>query len=235
MATGNTPQAGQAAKPPVNPAVINAAAATLGKTTPPAEAPKLKAERVAETVKMADGRLVEFVGKRKMLKTSSVGADGSLSVKLDFRNGESVNFVLPKTLIEKFALHGAEQKLGDETAGTEKVEDMVLEVKDLAARLSKGEWGTVREPGGFAGASIVIRAIMEAKNLVGAEGKAKVTAFLDAKIEAAKTKGETLSRKALYDAFRNPNSVTGKIIERIEREERAGKSTINADAELAAL
>ena len=79
-------------------------------------------------VKMDDGREVEFAGKRRMLKESIIGEDGTVSVRLDFVNGESRTFVLPDSLLARFAGHGAEQKLGDEVAGLADVEDAVMAV-----------------------------------------------------------------------------------------------------------
>ncbi len=225
MAAGNVAHQAKAsnqAKP--NPAVVAGAAKA-------AEAPKAaKPAREVTVVKMSDGRSVEFVGKRKLLKETIINGD-KVSVRLDFRNGETRLFHIPHSLILKSAGHGMEQKLGDETAGTEKVEDMVLEVDELIAQLAKGEWTTVREAGGFSGASVVIRAIMEASG----KTQDQVKAFLQKKIDDAAARGEKMSRKALYDSFRNPTSKVGKIVERLEREERSGKAVVDADAALAEL
>lgn len=203
---------------------------------------KKKAE--VEVVKMSDGREVGFAGKRKMVKEtivdeSKVAADGdtvtiqdgAISTRMDFRNGETRSFPWPAALIVKVAGHGGEQKLGDETAGEEKVDDMVLAIDDLMDRLSRGEWSIAREAGGFSGASIVIKAIMEASGKTLEE----VKAFLQRKLDQAAAKNEKLSRKDLYDSFRNPASKTGQIIERLEREERSKASKVDADAALAEL
>ena len=157
--------------------------------------------------------------------------EGAVSVRLNFRNGHVIHFTPPSSLIARAVGHGFEQKLGDETAGEENVDDMVVAVDDLAGRLKKGEWNVPREAGGFSGASIVIKAIMEAS------GKAMedVKAFLQGKLDAAEKRGEKLSRKDLYDSFRNPNSKTGKIIERLEREERSKNTKVDADAALGEL
>lgn len=210
-------------------ASIKAAAPSQPMKAP--EAAKPKAERVVEVVKMKDGRSVEFVGKRKLLKETLIDGQ-NVSVRLDFRNGETRTFKVPQGLILRAAGHGMEQKLGDETAGVEGVNDMVVAVDDLIEQLTKGDWTTVREGGSaFSGASVVIRAIMEASG----KPMDAVKAFLQKKIDDAAARGEKLSRKALYDSFRNPTSKVGKIVERLEREERAGKSTIDADKALAEL
>jgi len=100
-----------------------------------------KTETQVETVTMTDGRIVDFAGKRKLLKESSVNADGKVQVRLDFRNGETRLFTLPDALLNKFAAHGAEQKLGDEIAG---LTDTVK-----------------REANGMAGTSVLVRALVE--------------------------------------------------------------------------
>lgn len=206
------------------------------------ETPK-KAKAEVTMVKLTDGREVGFAGKRKMVKETIldegkilVDGDtitlqaGAVTVRLDFRNGETRSFAIPLSLIPRSAGHGGEQKLGDETAGEDKVEDMVLAVDDLIERLSKGEWNVPSE-GGFGGASIVIKAIMEASG----KDLATVKAFLQGKLDAAKNAGQKLTRQELYASFRNPNSKTGQIIERLEREERSKASKVDADAALGEL
>jgi len=128
-----------------------------------------KAETAVETVTMDDKSLVEFAGKRKLLKTSTIDeANGTVSVRLDFRNGEFRVFTLPQALILRFAAHGAEQKLGDEVAGLKdkdgkpaEVEDMVFAIDSLMDRLEKGEWNVKRSSDGMAGTSILARALVE--------------------------------------------------------------------------
>lgn len=212
--------------------------------TTTAVAPVAKKKAEVETVKMSDGREVGFVGKRKMAKETLIDESkiiidgdtitfqaGAVGVRLDFRNGETRTFYPPLNLYPRSVGHGDEQKLGDETAGEEKVEDMVIAVDDLMGRLNKGEWTQPSGEGGFSGASIVIKAIVEAS------GKTveQVKAFLQAKLDGAKTKGEKLTRQELYASFRNPASKTGQIIERLEREERSKASKVDADKELDAL
>lgn len=118
-------------------------------------------ETVYTAVTMDDGRTTEFAGKRKMLKESIINADGSFQVRLDFVNGETRIFTLPPSLIGKFATHGAEQKLGDEVAGLEDVEDMVMAIDTLTDRLSTGEWSVKREANSMAGTSVLAKALVE--------------------------------------------------------------------------
>ena len=177
-----------------------------------------KTETQVETVTMTDGRVVDFAGKRKLLKESSVSAEGKVQVRLDFRNGETRLFTLPDDLLAKFAAHGAEQKLGDETAGLSDVEDCVLAVDELIDRLYNGEWGVKREASGMAGTSVLVRALVEHT------GKTveQIKQFLKGKSQAEKV------------ALRN-NPKIKSIVERIEAEKASKKANVDTDAMLGEL
>lgn len=179
---------------------------------------RAKSEPQIETVTMIDGRIVDFPGKRKMLKSSEQGADGKIAVRLDFRNGETRLFTLPDALLTKFAAHGAEQKLGDETAGVEDVEDMVLAIDELIDRLYNNEWSQKREAGGMAGTSVLLRALVEATG----QTVEKVKTFL-----AGKTQAEKL-------ALRNSPKIK-PVVERIEAEKASKKGNVDTDALLGEL
>lgn len=190
-----------------------------------------KAEPVQTEVTMQDGRKVIFVGKRKMLKEATHDANHA-GVRFDFVNGESrtVKLAPGDALFHKFAAHGIAQKIGDETAGEESVDDMVLAVDSILGRLGQGEWGAERKAGdGFSGASTVVRAIMEATG----KDQTFVKAFLERKLESGKESG--LTRQKLYASFRAPGTKTAPIIEKLEREKLAGKPAIDANAELDAM
>lgn len=183
------------------------------------------------TVEMTDGRKVDFAGKRKLLK-EVVTNGNSVSVRFDFRNGETRTWTVPESLLLQCAGHGASQKIGDETAGESDVDDMVIAVDDIIKRLDGGEWTAVRASGdSFSGASVVIKAICEASG----KSVEEVKAFLQRKLDEAKAAGQTLTRAALYASFRNPNSKVGQIIERLEREKKAKASAVNADELLSEL
>ena len=142
-----------------------------------------KAKSEVETVLMQDGRKVDFVGKRKLLKESLFGnGQETPAVRLDYRNGETRVFEIPTDLFAQFACHGAEQKLGDETAGMEDVDDMVIAVDELIDRLNKGEWSTRREGSGFAGTSILLQALVE----VSGKTIEQIRGFLSGKTQADK-------------------------------------------------
>lgn len=186
-----------------------------------AEAAKKKATEV-ETVSMDDGRLVDFAGKRKLLKEAFV-KDGKVSVRLDFRNGETRTFTIPDTLLAKFAAHGAEQKLGDEIAGLDDIADCVEAVDQLMERLAKGEWTVKREGGqSLAGFSVLAQALAKARNLP----METVRAFL---------KDKTHEQKL---ALRNSPSIK-PIIQEIEAEKAAKKkpkeNSVDTEALLAQL
>ena len=177
-----------------------------------------KPETAVETVTMTDGRIVEFAGKRKLLKESSVTADGKVQVRLDFRNGETRLFTVPDALLLKFAAHGAEQKLGDEIAGLNDIEDCVLAIDELIDRLYNGEWGVKREANGMAGTSVLVRALVE---YTGKPVEA-IKQFLAGKSQAEKV------------ALRN-NPKIKPIVERIEAEKASKKANVDTDAMLGEL
>ena len=122
-----------------------------------------RAKTEYETVKMDDGAEVKFPGKRRLLKSSQQDAEGNIVTRFDFRNGE-VRFhrVHPShDLAAKFIAHGVEQKVGDEVAGLDDVEDMILAVDEIIERLAGGEWTAKRESSGLAGTSVLARALIQ--------------------------------------------------------------------------
>jgi len=202
------------------------------------------------TVKMSDGRDVSFAGKRKVLKETLIDeskvmidgdtvtlADGAVQIRIDFRNGQTRTYPLSLRLLAKYAGHGGEQKFGDELASPAdkpmSEDDMVIALDDLHNQVNlQGDWSAVREGGGgFAGASVVVRALVEASGKTIEE----IKAFLQGKLDRAKANNEKLSRKELYDSFRDPNSKVGKIVKRLEEERLSKEAKIDADAALAEL
>lgn len=175
-----------------------------------------KAKREApaeEMVVMEDGRKVSFVGKRRLNKESLIGDDGRVSIRLDFRGGQTRLFGLPDALVSRFAAHGAEQKLGDETAGLTDNDDAVEAIDALIGRLNKGEWTSRAEGTGFAGISILVRALAE---LYGKPVE-KVKAFL-----SEKTHAEKVALRA--------NPKVKPIIDRLEAEKASKGSKVDTDA-----
>jgi hypothetical protein len=167
-----------------------------------------------KTVAMDDGRTVDFPGKRKMLKDSIIKPDGTVQVRLDFVNGETRLFTIPDNLLAKFAAHGAEQKLGDEVAGLADIEDGILAIDELMDRLAEGHWGVKREVSALAGASVLVKAMVEAT------GKTPevVKAFL-----ATKTNSEKAALKA--------NAKIAPIVARLEAgKKKKEKVEVDTDA-----
>ena len=119
----------------------------------PAEAPR--------SIPMLDGTVVDFPGKRRLQKTSWVTPDGLLKVRLDFENSEFRVLTLRPDMLATYALHGAEQKLGDEISGVEDIDDCVESIDQLMTRLDAGDWTKEKAAGsGMAGASILARALV---------------------------------------------------------------------------
>jgi hypothetical protein len=118
-------------------------------------------ETVVESVTMTDGTVVDFPGKKRLQKDSYITADGKVSVRCNFRNGKTLTYTIQPELKDKFAAHGAEQKLGDEIAGVEDLDDAVLAVEELITRLTAGEWTVKREGGGMSGTSVLLQAIVK--------------------------------------------------------------------------
>lgn len=181
-----------------------------------------------EKVTMEDGRIVEFAGKRKLLKDVLIegiteGYTGPTAVRFDFRNGKTRTYQLHQNLVWQFAAHGASQKIGDETAGEDDIDDMVLAVDEIIERLSgdSPEWTVKREGGGFAGVSILMRALMEHSQ----KDEATVKAFLK-----PKTHAEKMALRA--------HPPIAAIVKRLEDEKvakAAGAAKVNAGELLATL
>jgi hypothetical protein len=188
-----------------------------------------KAPRTITTVTMTDGRVVEFAGKRKMLKEVIQTPEG-VAVRFDFLDGNTLLAVVPQQHVIYAAGHGYAQKLGDEVAGAKdeagnpaSAEDMFLAVEALHTRLTNSDsWNSVRTAGegsGVSGAGIVLRAIAE----VNGKDIATIKAFMDKKMATAAAAGQKLTRKMLYDSFKQPGTPTAAVIERLEAE-RAAKA-----------
>lgn len=193
-----------------------------------------KKETTYTAVTMTDGRVVQFAGARNVDKTVDLDTEsGKFSVRLDFRNGETRTLASDQLAPETFlraAGHGVSQKLGDNFAGVKELDDMVLATDEMIEQLTTVGWNTQREAGdSMAGASVVIRAIVEATG----KDLAFVKAFLQAKLDKAKAAGQKLSRQELYNSFRNPTTKTGAIIKRLEEEKISKTSAVAADDLLA--
>lgn len=112
------------------------------------------------SVAMENGEEVKFPGKRNVLKSTEIDGN-AVTLTMKFKNGAVRTFKMNPDLLMTFAAHGMESKYGDEMAGLKDIEDMVLAVEDLDARLQTGEWGVKRESNGMAGTSVLARALVE--------------------------------------------------------------------------
>jgi len=142
-----------------------------------------RAETQYNAVIMLDGRTVDFAGKRKMQKEAIFKEDGSIVIRLDVVNGETRHVTLRDDMLAKYAAHGAEQKLGDEIAGLEDVDDCLIAVDALMDRLDAGNWTVKREAGtSLAGTSVLARALVQHTG----KGIDVIKAFLATKTQAEK-------------------------------------------------
>lgn len=189
-----------------------------------------KKEVVYEAVKMEDGTTVQFPGTRQTNRSISLD-EGKMeaTVRFDFRNG-SVRTIssagLSKEVILRLLAHGLSQKVGDNFAGTKDVDDIVLETDAMMEQLKAGNWGAIREAGdSMSGASVIIRAICEVKDRTADQ----VKKYLSDVLEAAKARGEKLTRQMLYTSIRSITSKTGVVIARMEREKAEKTCTVNSD------
>jgi len=197
------------------------------------EVTQVKATRPApELVTMTDGRKVEFPSSRRMEKTVLVDQEAeTVAVRFDFRNGMTATYQVPEQHLLYAAGHGLAQKLGDHVAGMKdevtkepaSEEDMALAIEALMNDLKVGEWNKIRSgEGTVSGAGIVLRALSQHFN----KSVAVVKQITEDKLAADKARGGTLSRKALYASFRNPDTDLGKLILAMEAERKKPKPIV---------
>lgn len=84
-----------------------------------------------------------------------VGRDGQTFVA-DFSR-------YPEAMSKTLMFHGTKQKLGDEYADLDSIDDCLEAVRELDGRLAEGKWTADRQ--GFAGISVLMRAIMKVYNI----------------------------------------------------------------------
>lgn len=208
-----------------------------------ADTPKAAKKEVERTeVQMQDGSTASFAGARKVNKYYEVNEEtGVVTATFEFRNGRKLSIsseALTKATLLTAIGHGLVQKIGDEWAGVQDVDDMVLEGEKIIKRLTTEGWSAApsEKSDSMAGASVVIRAIIEDAASRGVTKTVdEIKAYLDGKIEAAKAKGEKLSRQELYASFRHPSSRIAPIIKRLEEEKASKAPKVSSDDLLAEL
>lgn len=182
---------------------------------------KVTKETEIEKVLMTDGRTVEFSGSlgskraRKILK-ETILEDDRVGIRMDFRNGETRTYWCPQGMVLRFAGHGMEQKYGDEAAGENDIDDIVIAMDEMNERVQNGEWYVRREGGGFAGTSILLKALVE----ISGKSVDEIKSFLK-----GKSQGEKLT-------LRNSPKVK-PVVERLESEKLAKSAKIDTDVLLA--
>lgn len=178
-----------------------------------------KAKAPVEQVKMQDGRVVEFPGKRDLVKNYYPDDEkATVKVVLDFRNGETRVFYPHPSLLLTFAGHGAIQKLGDELADPKltDIDDKVAAIDALMEQLNEGKWSVRREGDGFAGTSVLLKALVEKSGKTVEEIKAWL-------------KGKTQPEKM---ALRG-SAALKPIVDRIEAEKVAKSAKVDTTSLLA--
>lgn len=188
---------------------------------------KQKAE--VRKIKMSDGREVEFAGKRRMLKEVIVEG-GQTAVRFDYDNGNTSTYPVPGPLAAYSAGHGLAQKLGDEVAGLKNedgsavdTDDIQLAVEELYERLKAcagPDWKMVREGGGFGGASVLMKALIEFSGNTAEQ----IKAFLAGKDQTAKMAlRENDVRKG------KTGETLKQIVTRLEQAKKAKVAAVNTD------
>lgn len=175
-------------------------------------------ERQVETVKMEDGRTVDFAGKKQIIKSYETLESGAVRARFDFRNGRVVEITLPDDLVKQSAGHGLVQKGGDATAGAKDLDDAVEAVLAVKENIEKGDWSARVEGSGFSGISVLAKALVESSG----KSPEVIKAFLKTKSPADKI------------ALRNSTRLR-PIIERLEAEKATKSSKVDAEALLAEL
>lgn len=179
-------------------------------------------ETVYEEVLMDNGQTVKFPGNRKLLKRSEVSEDGfTVNTSFYFRNGEVRIFTIEANaaLFAQFAAHGVEQKIGDEVAGLQEIDDMIIAIDDVMDRLNGGEWTAKRESSGMTGISVLAKALVKASG----KSAAEVVSFLKQKNNAEKL------------ALRKSPKIASFIEEIEANKKKKPKAEIDTEAHLAEL
>jgi hypothetical protein len=139
---------------------------------------------------MAEARQVKV---RKEVKVNGT----SVSVDLNFTNGEKRTFTVPDSLLLQFAGFGAAARMPDTPEAADK----------LITQLNGGVWSVRPAGDGNGGGSVLTRALIEASG----KSKAEIDEFL---------KGKTQAQK--FEMRGQPKLLP--IIQRIEAEEAAKKA-----------
>ena len=138
-----------------------------GRTVDFPEDTKAKKSWVYRSGGTADGALTEDDETETKEGDKTVVTSNGLpvGVRWDFVNGKTRTVLISDipAVQAQATCHGISQKGGDEYASEKDVDDAVLAFDDLMDRMKgpNGKWTERREGGGFGGASVLAKAIME--------------------------------------------------------------------------
>lgn len=114
----------------------------------------------SKAVQMEDGSTKNFPPKWKAIKESK-SHNGGIDVTIYFVDGRVRKYHAPASVVHAAAASGVEHKFAAAYTGAENVDDMIEACEALQANLTKGDFTTRVEGQGFAGASVLMRALME--------------------------------------------------------------------------
>ncbi len=110
---------------------------------------------------------VKFGKTDKIVKLAfPIGSESPTGILFVGRNGRMFLANIsryPQTIKETMVFHGSKQKLGDEYADLDTVDDCFEALIALDGRLAEGKWTVERQ--GFAGVSVLMKALMEVYDL----------------------------------------------------------------------
>ena len=119
---------------------------------------------VTNQVTMTDGRVVEFSKRSRANKDIVDNGDGTFTIVMDFKNGETRKYSIEHCALILYAKHGALQKFGDTFNAfgkDEDIDDAIVELDDMHLRINRGEWTAQRTAGEAKGGSMLLAALIE--------------------------------------------------------------------------
>lgn len=169
---------------------------------------------VYEAISMDDERVVQFPGKTRLLKEAVFGPNGLVSIRMDWRSGETRLIPLRADMLHLYAAHGGLQKLGDESSGVQDLETAIDVTDELIDRLAQGPegWRIAAKGAGTGNYSPLVAALIEVTKAPPDAVKAHL-ATLD-----NKTKTAMWSSSTNRDGTVNPVHV---VFQRIKAEKAA--------------
>lgn len=195
-------------------------ASTIAGGDPAPAAKPAKKEVELTPVKMDDGRIVDFSGTVKAMKSFTV-VEATVVGRIDFRNGKTVNLTVEDPdLLLVAAAHGLGQKLGDSYAALKDEDEAYQTCATLAERIARdgaAGWNRPSAGGGEAGLGLLVQALVE----VTGNDAATVRAYLDTQTNEVKK------------AFREQDAIVSPVYMRLKAERDAKKPQPKVDTSAA--